>query len=182
MPLPLADRYCPAQKNLIMLKLSRRNWNNVLIFAVLILMFVLYGIPQRLQQKMTAEHRLIPADAELLMVGFANQRLVKAGPQWQLQPATSNVDAAQLALAWQHSQLIPVDTVPVQSRVPVAQASVQLVGESIPIIWLLYPGNEPVNNPAQTPDAKQYLLQQAGQKQFYQLSREQARQLFLLEQ
>ncbi|WP_214000519.1 hypothetical protein [Arsukibacterium sp.] len=156
-----------------MLKLSRRNWNNVLIFAVLILMFVLYGIPQRLQQKMAAEHRLIPADSELLMVGFANQRLVKAGPQWQLQPAVNNVDAAQLALAWQHSQLIPVDTVPMQSRVPLAQASVQLVGESSPIIWLLYPDDDP--------DTSQYLLQQAGQSQFYQLSAQQARQLFLLE-
>lgn len=156
-----------------MLKLSRRNWNNVLIFAVLILMFVLYGIPQRLQQKMAAEHRLIPADSELLMVGFANQRLVKAGPQWQLQPAVNNVDAAQLALAWQHSQLIPVDTVPMQSRVPLAQASVQLVGESSPIIWLLYPDDDP--------DTSQYLLQQAGQSQFYQLSAQQAGQLFLLE-
>ncbi|WP_097112526.1 hypothetical protein [Arsukibacterium tuosuense] len=166
-----------------MLKLSRRNWNNVLIFAVLILMFVLYGIPQRLQQKMAAEHRLVPADAELLMVGFASQRLVKAGPQWQLQPAgNSQVDAEQVALAWQYSQLIPVDTVPMQSRVPVAQASVQLVGKSTPIIWLLYPGAEPANNPEQGPDTSQYLLQQAGQKQFYQLSREQARQLFLLEQ
>lgn len=181
MPLPLADRYCPAQKNLIMLKLSRRNWNNVLIFAVLILMFVLYGIPQRLQQKMAAEHRLIPADAQLLMVGFASARLVKAGPQWQLQPATNKVDAAQVALAWQHSQLIPVDTVPMQSRVPVAQASVQLVGERAPIIWLLYPGDLPANNLDQVADNKQYLLQQAGQKQFYQLSSQQAYQLFLLE-
>lgn len=173
MPLPLADRYCPAQKNIIMLKLSRRNWNNVLIFAVLILMFVLYGIPQRLQQRMAVEHRLIPADAQLLMVGFASQRLVKAGPQWQLQPPGNNqVDAAQLALAWQHSQLIPVETLPMQSRVPVAQASVQLVGDSMPIIWLLYPD----------PEQSRYLLQQAGQSQFYQLSSQQAGQLFLLEQ
>ena len=156
-----------------MLKFSRRNWNNVLIFAVLILMFVLYGIPQRLQQKMTVEHRLIPTDTQLLMVGFASQRLVKAGPQWQLQPPGNNqVDAAQLALAWQHSQLIPVETLPMQSRVPVAQASVQLVGDSMPIIWLLYPD----------PEQSRYLLQQAGQSQFYQLSSQQAGQLFLLEQ
>ncbi|KKO46238.1 hypothetical protein WG68_05545 [Arsukibacterium ikkense] len=160
-----------------MLKLSRRNWNNVLIFAVLILMFVLYGIPQRLQQKMAPEHRLIPADSQLLMVGFASARLVKAGPQWQLQPATHNVDAAQLALAWQYSQLIPADAVPMQSRVPVAQASVQLVGETSPIIWLLYPGDDPANAAAQA----RYLLQQAGQSQFYQLSKQQAAQLFMLE-
>ncbi len=157
-----------------MLKLSRRNWNNVLIFAVLILMFVLYGIPQRLQQKMTVEHRLIPAESELLMVGFANQRLVKAGPLWQLQPqAMAQVDAAQLALAWQYSQLTPADAVPMQSRVPVAQASVQLVGQSSPVIWLLYPDA--------SSGGGDYLLQQAGHSQFYQLSSAQAKQLFLLE-
>ncbi|KKO47726.1 hypothetical protein VT06_15535 [Arsukibacterium sp. MJ3] len=153
-----------------MIKLSRRNWNNVLIFAVLILMFALYGIPQRLQQRAATEHRLIPADSQLLMVGYATQRLVKAGPEWQLQPAGSaKVDATQLALAWQHSQLLLAETAPMQSRVPVAQASVQLVGANAPIIWLLYP------------DDKQYLLQQAGQSQFYQLSVVQAMQLFLLE-
>ena len=156
-----------------MLKLSRRNWNNVLIFAVLILMFVLYGIPQRLQQKITTEHRLIPSDAQLLMVGFAERRLVKAGPEWQIQPATDNVDAAKLALAWQHSQLIPVETVPMQSRVPVAQASVQLVGEPGPLIWLLYPDT--------ATDGQLYLLQQAGNNQYYQLSRQQAEQLFMLD-
>jgi hypothetical protein len=156
-----------------MLKLSRRNWNNVLIFAVLILMFVLYGIPQRLQQKMATEHRLIPADAQLLMIGFASKRLVKAGAQWQIQPATANVDPAQLALAWQHSQLIAVEAMPMQSKVPVAQASVQLVGEASPVIWLLYPDLESGDN--------QYLLQQAGYNQFYQLSRQQAEQLFMLD-
>ncbi|MBV2130203.1 hypothetical protein [Arsukibacterium indicum] len=160
-----------------MLKLSRRNWNNVLIFAVLILMFVLYGIPQRLQQKMATEHRLIPSDAQLLMIGFASKRLVKAGPQWQIQPTADNIDPAQLALAWQHSQLIPVEAVPMQSRVPVAQASVQLVGKSSPVIWLLYPANVADNNDGNN----QYLLQQAGDNQFYQLSRQQAEQLFMLD-
>lgn len=157
-----------------MLKLSRRNWNNVLIFVVLILMFVLYGIPQRLVQFNTPEHRLIPADSELLMVAFAGTRLIKAGPQWQLQPVSrQNIDAAQLALAWQHSLLTPVDVRADKSRVPVAQASVQLVGQTAPLIWLLYPASD-------TGDG-QFLLQQAGQQQFYQLSAAQAAQLFLID-
>lgn len=157
-----------------MIKLSRRNWNNVLIFAVLILMFALYGIPQRLQQLNTPEHRLIPLDTELLMVAFANQRLIKAGPQWQLQPALQKpVDAAQLALAWQHSLLTPVTVAADKSRVPVAQASVQLVGQNAPLIWLLYPAPDSYDG--------QFLLQQAGQSQFYQLTASQAAQLFLID-
>jgi hypothetical protein len=152
-----------------MLKLSRRNWNNVLIFAVLLLMFVLYGIPQRLQQMNAPQQHLIPTDAELLMVGLAQQRLIKAGPVWRLQPGNGKaVDATQLALAWQHSLLTPVDVSSDKSRVPLAQASVQLVGQAAPLIWLLYP------------DGEQFLLQQAGQSQFYQLSAAQAKLLFLL--
>lgn len=158
-----------------MIKLSRRNWNNVLIFAVLTLMFALYGIPQRLQQLNMPEHRLIPLDTELLMVAFANQRLIKAGPQWQLQPALQKkpVDASQLALAWQHSLLTPVTVAADKSRVPVAQASVQLVGQTAPLIWLLYPASDAGDG--------QFLLQQAGQQQFYQLSAAQAAQLFLID-
>jgi hypothetical protein len=153
-----------------MIKLSRRNWNNVLIFAVLILMFALYGIPQRLAQLNTPGHRLLPADSELLMVAFANQRLIKAGPQWQLQPQSSKaVDAEQLAVAWQHSLLSPVEVATDKSRVPVAQASVQLVGQTAPLIWLLYPDSE-----------GRFLLQQAGQSQFYRLSKAEATLLFLL--
>lgn len=156
-----------------MLKLSRRNWNNVLIFAVLVLMYALYGIPQRLAQLNASEHRLIPSGSELLMVVFANTRLIKAGPQWQLQPLThKQVDTAQLAVAWQHSLLTPVEVPADKSRVPVAQASVQLVGQTAPLIWLLYP--------AADTSEEQYLLQQAGQSQFYQLTAAQAAQLFLL--
>ncbi len=157
-----------------MLKLSRRNWNNVLIFAVLILMFVLYGIPQRLAERTAIEHRLIPVDTELLMVAFGQHRLIKAGPRWQLQPTPAMpVDAAKLALAWQHSLLTPADVNTAKSRVPLAQASVQLVGQVAPLIWLLYPVDGSTDGP--------YLLQQAGEGQFYQLSAAQAAQLFLLD-
>ena len=153
-----------------MLKLSRRNWNNVLIFAVLALMFVLYGIPQRLKQLSADEHRLVPADSQLLMVALGEQRLIQSGTVWRLQPAANQtVDAAKLAMAWQHGLLTPVTPAENRSRIPVAQASVQLVGQSAPLIWLLYPDAD-----------GRYLLQQAGQQQFYALSAAEAQLLFLL--
>lgn len=155
-----------------MLKLSRRNWNNVLIFAVLALMFVLYGIPQRLQQLSADEHRLVPSDSQLLMVALGKQRLVQAGSLWRLQPAADKaVDAAVLAMAWQHGLLTPVTAAENKGRIPVAQASVQLAGQSAPLIWLLYPGAT----------EQQFLLQQAGQTQWYQLNADEAALLFLLE-
>ena len=153
-----------------MLKLSRRNWNNVLIFGVLLLMFVLYGIPQRLQQLAADEHRLVPVDSQLLMVALGEQRLIQAGSVWRLQPTTDKtIDASKLAMAWQHGLLTPVTPSENKSRIPVAQASVQLVGQTAPLIWLLYA------------DANgAFLLQQAGQSQFYSLSESEARWLFLL--
>ncbi|CAM3661014.1 hypothetical protein [Rheinheimera salexigens] len=157
-----------------MIKLSRRNWNNVLIFVVLILMFFLYGIPQRLLQSDPVSYGLIPEQSQLLMVSFGQQRLTQAGTQWRLHPQSSAnvnspiIDANQLALAWQHTLLLEVETTSLQTKVPVAQASVQVVGQFEPMIWLLYPSEQG------------YLLQQAGQTKLFALSTEQAAQLFLL--
>lgn len=155
-----------------MIKLSRRNWNNVLIFVVLILMFFLYGIPQRLLQSEPEHSRLVPEQSQLLMVSFGQHRLTQAGSQWRIQPAvTSNntaIDATKLALAWQHTLLVAADSQSLQTKVPIAQASVQLVGQFEPMIWLLYPTEQG------------YLLQQAGATQLFALSAEQASQLFLL--
>jgi hypothetical protein len=152
-------------------KLTRRQWNNILIFAVLILMFALYGIPQRLAQLKQSEQRLIPADSQLLSVAFSQNRLVQHSGRWHLQPA-AGFTAAQIeqqALAWQHSILTPSAIVPSKDWVPIAQASVQLVGELSPLIWLLYPYEGG------------YLLQQVGHKALFAISPLQAQTLFLTE-
>ena len=157
-----------------MLKLSRRQWNNVLIFAVLILMFVLYGIPQRATQSdQVLSHRLVAQDAELLMLAFSQTRLVKAGQQWRFQPALNRaVDAEQLDAAWQHGTLTPATMINTdKNRIPRAQVSVQLAGQAAPVIWLLYPGAT----------EQEYLLQQAGRAQWYQLNADEAALLFLLD-
>lgn len=157
-----------------MIKLSQRNWNNVLIFVVLTLMFFLYGIPQRLLQSTPSSYRLIPEDSQLLMVSFGQQRLTQAGTQWRLQPQMVTngddraVDAEQLALAWQYTELLEAKTSSLQGKAPIAQASVQVVGQFEPMIWLLYPTDTG------------YLVQQAGKTSLFQLTNEQATQLFLL--
>ncbi|GHG76844.1 hypothetical protein GCM10010919_32010 [Alishewanella longhuensis] len=162
-----------------MLKLSRRNWNNVLIFLVLILMYSLYDWSGSNTASVAEPTQLVPEQAQLLSVSVGNQRLVQAAGQWQLQPVgRAGVNAQQMASAWQYSILQPVSLQAQQSWVPVAQASVQLVGELTPQIWLLYP--EPAEQNASVTQQK-YLLQQVGQSQLYQLSAAQARLLFLVE-
>lgn len=153
-----------------MLKLSRRNWNNVLIFVVLILMYSLYDWSGTKTAVTAGARHLLPEQAQLLSVSIGQIRLVQAAGSWQLQPmGRAGVNAQQMAQAWQYTLLQPVVVTAGQHWVPVAQASVQLVGELAPQVWLLYPFQQG------------YILQQVGQSQFYQLTAAQARLLFLLE-
>lgn len=151
-----------------MLKLSRRNWNNVLIFVVLLLMFSLYDWRGTGQAPITAS--LLPEQSQLLSIAVGEVRLVQAAGQWQLQPRyDGSVSAQQMLNAWLYTPLQPAVGATKPTLAPVAQASVQLAGEFAPQIWLLYPA------------APDYLLQQVGQPQLYLLPAAQARLLFLID-
>lgn len=150
-------------------KLSRRTWNNILIFIVLLMMFTLYDWSG--QQQDSAEPIALIADpTDLLGVSVAQSRLVKTDTGWQLQSDKAlTVSAQQMASAWQYSILQPVPDTVGQRWQPLTQASIQFNSVLEPQIWLLYHENSA------------YLLQQAGQGQLYHLSAVQARLLFLLE-
>ncbi|MDD4864761.1 MAG: hypothetical protein PHE38_12215 [Alishewanella agri] len=151
-----------------MLKLSRRNWNNVLIFIVLLLMFSLYDWRGTSQAPTTSS--LLPEQSQLLSIAVGEVRLVQAAGQWQLQPrSNSSISAQQMLNAWLYTPLQPAVGAAKPTEAPVAQASVQLAGEFAPLIWLLYPYQH------------DYLLQQVGQPQLYLLPAVQARLLFLID-
>ena len=153
-----------------MLKLSRRNWNNVLIFVVLLLMFSLYDWSGNTYFGRAERISLIPASTQLLSVSIGSKRLVQAAGQWQWQPnQPSKVSAIEMANAWQNTQLLAADETAGANWVPIAQASVQLVGQFEPQIWLLYQ------------QSSSYLVQQVGRTQLYLLTPAQARSLFSLE-
>lgn len=151
-----------------MFKLSRRNWNNVLIFVVLFMMYSLYD--WRGASSTPVLTHLLPEQSQLLSIAVGDVRLVQAAGQWQLQPRYSGrVSAQQMANAWYYTPLQPTIGVANPQQAPVAQASVQLAGEFAPQIWLLYPAQQ------------DYLLQQVGQPQLYLLPAQQARLLFLID-
>lgn len=150
-----------------MLKLSRRNWNNVLIFVVLLLMFSLYDWRGAGRELVTTS--LLPEQSQLLSIAVGDIRLVQAAGQWQFQPRyTGGASAQQMLNAWLYTPLQPAVGAAKPTQAPVAQASVQLAGEFAPTIWLLYPAQQ------------DYLLQQVGQPQLYLLPAQQARLLFLI--
>lgn len=153
-----------------MLKLSRRHWNNILIFVVLLLMYSLYDWSADKRASSAMVVQLIPEQASLLSVAVADRRLVNVAGQWRLQPAgPGTVAAEQMAHAWRYTLLQPLPGAVAQGLTPVAQASVQVAGEFTPHIWLLYPYQQA------------YAVQKVGQPQLYLLSVAQARLLFLLE-
>ncbi|MCB5225233.1 hypothetical protein JAO78_000185 [Alishewanella sp. 16-MA] len=153
-----------------MLKLSRRNWNNVLIFVVLLLMFSLYDWSGNTYFGRAERVSLLPDSSQLLSVSIGSKRLVQAAGQWQWQPhQPSTVSATEMAAAWQTTQLVASNETAGANWVPIAQASVQLVGQFEPQIWLLY--LQPSG----------YLVQQVGRTQLYLLAPAHARLLFTLE-
>lgn len=150
-----------------MMKLSKRGWNNVLIFAVLILMFFLYDIPGQLQKQEPPLYSFVAENTELLSVEFDHFRLVKTAGQWQFQPAiTVSSDAAQLAMAWQHTKLQPFEPEQQISLTPVSQAVVLSAGQHEPVQWLLFSYQQ------------SFMVQQVGQPLFFLISSQQAQLLF----
>lgn len=151
-----------------MLKLSRRNWNNVLIFVVLLMMFSLYDWSGK--STTASSGSLLEAPETLMSITVGDYRLLRQHEQWQLLPQPHpKVSATELLHAWQYTQLPLVQAGQRLQQAPVAQAMIQLLDEPMPQLWLLYP------------DPPHFVLQQAGMAQFYLLTEQQARLLFLLE-
>ncbi len=119
-------------------KLSRRNWNNVLIFAVLILMFLLYGTPQRLADRQHRSTHLL-GEQQLLSIEFAGARISRSPQGWQLSPPQPELQPlVERTLAiWQQQQLNDGERSVQPLPEPLTQAQLVLAGQGEPVIWVL---------------------------------------------
>lgn len=113
-------------------RLSQRAMNNVVIFAMLI-MIALFNIDSFLPaEKAGTAQPLLPEGAYVLKVEQDQQRLERAGQQWRyltdvpLDSDTQRLAQQQLA-AWQQGQLIPY---------PAAEASTRQMTPIIVVVWL----------------------------------------------
>ena len=94
-----------------MLRLSKRAWNNVLIFASLF-MIVLFNFSNKLmlENANQAPLTLLPADAMIQRIEFGQQELQRIGRGWRLQPMRGDeVDLNQLIQNWQQVILTPTE-------------------------------------------------------------------------
>lgn len=150
--------------------LSRRDWNNVIIFAVLALMLLFFIVPQQLallkQQQQPAE-KVVAEGFSLMQLQFAETNIQQAGTFWHFQPqVASKNSAAEIASAWQQLQLqasvkpVALDTPPLKTMVLV------LAGADSAQHWWLFL------------QQRQYYLQRQGQSTLYPINEVQYQQLF----
>jgi hypothetical protein len=91
-------------------RLSRRGWNNVIVFGVLILFVLFYIVPHLLKGPLQQAQLILPHQ-QYLEYRFPKAKLSNVAGQWQWQPAAS-VSIDGLMQAWQGLQLAPDVTEP----------------------------------------------------------------------
>lgn len=151
--------------------LSRRDWNNVIIFAVLALMLLFYIVPQQLallkQQQQPAAKVLSP-DFPLLQLQFTQTNVQQAGVLWHFQPQLQSANsAAEIASAWQQLELQAEANPPQIDSQPIERVVVLLAGTDSAQHWWLFQHQQ------------QYYLQRQGQATLYPLTDSQYQQLFV---
>lgn len=108
-----------------MLRLSRRSWNNLIIFGVLALFFLFYIAPNHLafmlnqQQPLT---RLVTTGQRILELQFPVSTLRQFGPGWRFEPAVANhlVPPEHILQQWSDTSLplaVPSDDSQLLARV-----------------------------------------------------------------
>ena len=151
-------------------QLSRRAWNNVLIFAVLILMFLLYGMPQRLADLPHRSTSLLD-EASLLSIEYPLVRLSRSPQGWRLSPQAPDLQplAEQTIAVWQQQQLHDGQRSIAPTPEPLTQAMLMLAGQPEPVIWVLSLSDD------------QFWLSPSHRTMYYPVSAQNAEQLFPME-
>lgn len=120
-----------------MLRLSRRSWNNLIIFGVLVLFFLFYIAPNHLamMRNQNTVVTVVQAGQRILQLEFPRAVLKQAGPVWRLEPGVAAVDANSLLQHWQDLRL----PIPQQNDAlilaQVCRIQLSQSGEAAPVMW-----------------------------------------------
>ncbi|MFY8273586.1 hypothetical protein AAEU32_05625 [Pseudoalteromonas sp. SSDWG2] len=152
------------------INLSRKAWNNIIIFAMLIMIFLFNGLHHKLSgdDEPLGPQPILPEQSYILALEYPGVRIERIGTSWRIQAEEEFVDdSTQLEpviLAWQNMQAeLGVKT----AASPMLVATLSLAGEPQPWVYVLYP------------DGQQYQLFDRQQQRWLVLSKEQAQQLFM---
>ena len=122
--------------------LSRRGWNNVIIYSVLVMLTLFYVVPEYMllqRQKNLTSLKLVPDGYVLVQLQFDRTNVQQAGPDWRFQPKVDETrQAAELAEVWQQTKLKPWPKHVELSERPLRRVGVLLAGEHSVQQWGLY--------------------------------------------
>ena len=149
--------------------LSRRDWNNVIIYSVLAMLMLFYFVPQHLmtqRQQHLQSFKLVPDGYVLVQIQFDRTNLQQAGQVWRFQPVIDEqLKAAALAELWQQTELKPWPQQLELSPQPLRRVGLVLGGESSVQQWGLYQ------------NGTDFYLKKQGFVEIFRVTAEQAAQL-----
>jgi len=118
--------------------LSRKGWNNVLIFSVLLIIFV-FNFSQKLTlSPKVLQRSVIPESVTIVEIKTPDYQISRLGRSWQSQPALglSEQQLNKLVDNWQHLKLATQD--PVSENVAPYTIQIYIADQDQPIIVQLY--------------------------------------------
>ena len=149
--------------------LSRRGWNNVIIYSVLAMLLLFYFAPKHLmtlRQQHLQSFKLVPDGYVLVQLQFDRTDLQQAGPVWRFQPVVDDqINPAELAELWQQTELKPWPQQIELSPQPIRRVAVLLAGDTNVSQWGLYQ------------NGRDFYLKKQGFVDIFQVTTSQAEQL-----
>ncbi|NOU52667.1 hypothetical protein HG263_19360 [Pseudoalteromonas sp. JBTF-M23] len=149
--------------------LTRKAWNNVVIFSMLLMIFFLNGIHHKLnpEEAPIGLQRLLPEQSFVLTLAFPGYKIERIGTSWRIDgPWQANAEQLQaLVTLWQSAEL-EVSNVSLSADKALSVARFWLASEELPLSYQLYYDNQ------------HYYLFDKQQQHWLLLSTEQAQQLF----
>jgi phosphotransferase system glucose/maltose/N-acetylglucosamine-specific IIC component len=129
-----------------MIKLSRTAWNNVIIFAMLIMIFLFNGLHHKLNPSQAATTgSLLEQHQVVLVFKLADCKFERIGAGWRANSACNKeLEPEALSLAWQTTTLNieSADEVNSRSSKPLwrGDAYIWLAGTANPMLFTFYQG------------------------------------------
>ncbi|RKF22141.1 hypothetical protein DBZ36_00405 [Alginatibacterium sediminis] len=122
-------------------RLSRRAWNNVIIFAVggMILIFQLMEYRQSESEELPQSnyYSLLPSEATILQLNLPQLRIERAGVDWKSEPQLEPNKLVQIIDAWMHIQL-PVWNGSINGSSQATKVQIYIAGSREPIQLSLF--------------------------------------------
>ncbi|WP_225738232.1 hypothetical protein [Pseudoalteromonas aurantia] len=125
--------------------LSRKAWNNVVIFSMLLMIFFLNGVHHKLapESQVSGPKALLPAQSFVLTLAFPGYKIERIGTSWRIDgPWQAKPEKMQsLVNLWLSLQLEVVD-IRLSADKAITVARFWLAGQELPLSYQLYLDNE----------------------------------------